>query len=78
MKAQEKHPKRYWEDEKWAFEHYAELVKKYPDKWVAVINKKVVSAGIDIQKIEKIARKKTGKTLFPVIFIESSSAIYEN
>lgn len=78
MKSDEKHPKRYWEDEKWANEHYGELVRKYPDKWVAVVNKKVVAAGESIRKIEEIARKKTGKKLFPVLFIEGSPAIYES
>lgn len=78
MKAQEKHPKRYWEDQNWAIEHYAELIKKYPDKWVAVVNKKVVAAGESIRKIREISKKKTGETLIPVLFIESSPAIYEN
>ena len=78
MKSDEKHPKRYWEDEEWANEHYGELVKKYPDRWVAVVNKKVVAAGLDIKKIKAIARKKTGERLIPVLFIEGSPAIYEN
>ena len=78
MKSDEKHPKRYWEDEKWANEHYGELIKKYPDRWVAVVNKKVVAAGLDIKKIKAIARKKTGERLIPVFFIEGSPAIYEN
>ena len=78
MKSDEKHPKRYWEDEKWANEHYGELIKKYPDRWIAVVNKKVVAAGLDIKKIKAIARKKTGERLIPVLFIEGSPAIYEN
>lgn len=78
MKEQEKHPKKYWEDERWANEHYGDLIKKYPDMWVAIVNKKVVAAGESIRKIEELARKKTRKLLFPIIFIEGSSAIYES
>lgn len=78
MLLQQQFPKRYWEDEKWAYSNYTELMKKYPDKWVAVVNKQVVAAGISIRKIKEIARKKTGEELIPVLFIESSPAIYEN
>lgn len=78
MKSQEKHPKRYWEDERWANEHYGTLVKKYPDTWVAVVNEEVVASGESIRKIEKIAKEKTGEKLFPVIFVEGASVIYES
>jgi hypothetical protein len=38
-------PKEVVEDYRWADQHHAELAKKYPEKWVAIINKKVVSSG---------------------------------
>ena len=76
MKSKETHLKRYWEDQNWAIEHYAELIKKYPDKWVAVVNKKVVATGESIRKIREISRKKTGEKRIPVLFIEGSPTRY--
>lgn len=36
----EKIPKRFQEDDKWAEEHYSDLMKKYSCEWIAVFNKK--------------------------------------
>ena len=38
-------PKQYWEDEKWLNKNGTKLSKKYPNMWIAVVNKKVVSYG---------------------------------
>ena len=38
-------PKEVVEDYRWADAHHAELAKKFPEKWVAIIGKKVVSHG---------------------------------
>ena len=46
-------PAEYWEDRDWAWEHYAELVKQYPDQWVAVCHKKVVAHSESIEDVEK-------------------------
>jgi len=32
-------PARFWEDERWLFEHMAELTEQYPDQWVVVYKK---------------------------------------
>lgn len=72
----EKIPKRFWEDDRWAEKHYSELQKKYKDKWVAVVNKKVVAVGDSIKKIREEARKKTGERHIPVLFVESGSPLY--
>jgi hypothetical protein len=34
-------PKEFWEDARWAEEHYSELQKQYRDKWVAIVDKKL-------------------------------------
>ena len=52
-------PKSYWQDQDWAFDHYPELVKRYGDRWVAVVNKRVVAASKSSVKAEKQARAKT-------------------
>ncbi len=66
----DKIPDEFWEDKDWAFDHYSEWMKKYPDQWIAVVDKKVVAFGEDIQEIKRIAREKTGKKHIAVIYIE--------
>ena len=68
--------KRYWQDNDWAYHHYSELQKKYLEKWVAIVNKKVVSSGLSPKKVMKIAKKKTGAKKFPVIYVESGANFY--
>jgi len=70
-------PKRFWEDEEWAEEHMAELQQKYSEKWVAVVNKKIVGVGEGAGLAREIAQKKTGiKEFIPVIFVESGQNLY--
>jgi hypothetical protein len=38
-------PARFREDERWLFEHVAELTEQYPDQWIAVYKKQVVGTG---------------------------------
>ena len=73
-----KETKEFWDDMNWAEEHYSELMQKYPDKWVAVVDKKIQAAGVSIKKIKEEAEKKThrDKDQIPVIFIECGSHIY--
>jgi hypothetical protein len=68
-------PKQFWEDKEWAFAHYSELVKKYPNMWIAVLNKKIISASPNLEEIEE-AKTKIGKKHIPVIFLEDGSHVY--
>jgi len=47
----------FWEDYKWALDHYGELREKYADMWVAIADKKVVAFGEDLtdEKEESIS-----------------------
>ena len=56
----EKIPKEFWEDAKWAEKHYSELVKKFPDEWVAVVNREVITSGKDLAKVKEEAKIKNG------------------
>lgn len=69
-------PKRFWEDSRWAHEHFGELQKKYLEKWVAIVNKKVAGVGEDGDIARRIARRKTGIKEIPVVFVESGQNIY--
>ena len=70
--------RKYFEDVKWGLNNYFNLMKRYPDKWVAVVNKKIVSSGESIEKVELEAEKKSGKDKrnIPVIFVERGAHIY--
>ena len=54
---------------------YTKLLEKYRDEWVAIVNKEVVAAGKDLGKVEKEAKRKTGRDP-AVMFVESGSHIY--
>ena len=71
-----KMPKEFWTDQEWGFKNHTQLLKRYRDKWIAIVNKKVVASGSDLAKVEKIAQKKTSKKYIPVMFVESGSHIY--
>jgi hypothetical protein len=69
-------PKDFWEDREWAYEHYQELAKKYPNKWVAIMKKKVVAVSDGSGKILEEARAKTKREYIPIIFIEGGINVY--
>ena len=70
-------PKRYWQDQRWAFDHYPELVKRYEDRWVAVVDRRIVAASKSSVKAEEQARAKTGRQLpIAVVFVETGRRIY--
>ena len=54
-------PKRYFEDDKWVRENLNELTQKYPDHWIAVLEKEVVIASKDLGEVERVARKKAAE-----------------
>jgi hypothetical protein len=69
-------PKEYWEDEKWADDNYTELVKKYPNMWITVVDKKVFAASSDPKEIISKTEFETGKKEFPIIFVEKGVHVY--
>jgi hypothetical protein len=70
--------KEFLEDMKWGEENYSELMRKYPEKWVAIVDKKIVGVGRSISEAEKEAYQKTGIEIkrIPVIFVERGANIY--
>ena len=69
-------PKEFWDDMDWTSQHYSELMQKYPNEWVAVVDGKIISHGKDLEKIIKEAKRKTGKEHIAVEFIECGGHIY--
>jgi hypothetical protein len=72
----EKIPKRFWEDAKWGRKHASYLLEKYPEMWVAIVNKKVVAAGKNIEKVRNTAQEETGVKHVLVRFVDGGSCIY--
>ena len=71
-----KMPKEFWDDDLWAEDHYSALVEKYPDQWVAVVDKKVISFGKDLGLVEEEARMKTGKKYISITYVECGHHVY--
>lgn len=71
-------PKEFFDDMAWAEKEYIKLQRKYPDMWVAVLNRKVISTGKNLKNVELEAEKKTKKdrSQIPVIFVECGSHVY--
>ena len=63
-------PRRYYEDQEWALAHYDRWMEAYPDQWIAVISRRVVAAGTDMEEVSTRAREKTGELHIPLLFIE--------
>jgi hypothetical protein len=68
----------FWDDMKWGEKNYPKLMRQYPEKWVAIVNKTVVGVGKSISEAEREAHKKTGIEIkrIPVIFVERGTNIY--
>jgi hypothetical protein len=46
------------EDSKWLAKNYAKLARRYPDKFVAVFNKRVVASHEDISQLMKMVERR--------------------
>ncbi len=69
-------PKYVVDDYRWADTHHNELAKKYPEKWVAVVNKKVVSHGSQADRVLAKAHRCTPRPDVALVFIESRLHFY--
>ncbi len=68
----------YWEDSRWANENFAEIVKKYPNQWVAIVDKRVVAAGKTIAEVEEACRIKSGRKDVPIYLAEKGIRVYNH
>lgn len=67
--------KEFWEDWEWELRNHIDLVKKYRNKWIAVVNKKVISAD-DIEKVRKLVIKAAQRKDIPYFFMEDGTHVY--
>jgi hypothetical protein len=70
-------PARFWEDERWLFEHVAELAHLYPEKWVAVYREQVAAVGRSRREARQAAVEKLGDVGPLVVYrLESKPYVY--
>jgi len=73
-------PARFWEDERWLFEHAAELTERYPDQWVVIYNRQVVGRGSGprglTEALEKARRVVGDEEPLVTFFLESKPYVY--
>lgn len=70
--------KQYNQDMNWAYSHYSDLAKKYPNMWVACVKRRIVAYGKNITKVLDSARQKVKSDQIPLIFVEKGIHIYAN
>ena len=77
MSRQEKKlPRGFWIDQKWIFTNYDKLARQYANKWIAVVNKRVVTSGNSISAVKRSTYEKTKRSPVPIMFIEKGINIY--
>lgn len=69
---------KFWVDDKWAHRNYQNLARKYPNKWVAILNKKVISFSESLAKVKKEAQEIAKGKDFPILFVEKGAHVYKN
>lgn len=65
----------FWEDKRWVYQNYAELTERYPDQWVAIVDKKVIAAG-DLEEVKEKATRKIKRGDIVFMFIEGARHVY--
>ena len=60
----------------WAFRHYHELAKKYPNQWVAFAHHRVLAAGRRLNRVLEEAHRQIDWPEIPHLFVESGVHFY--
>ncbi len=69
---------RYVRDVDWAYANYNALAAAHPNQWVAVVEGRVVAAGIDLGEVETEAARVAGRQDVAVIFVEGGIHVYDH
>jgi len=75
LKEEERLPNEFWEDQRWALEHCAELGEQYPDMWIAVLDKEIVAVGPNVSNSGAAARIKSAARPPVRLSVESNTRI---
>ena len=69
-------PRSFWDDDRWAHENYQTLLKKYSNKWVAIMNRGVICADEDLKIVKSFLRKKLQGRPVPLLHVDDASHVY--
>ena len=69
-------PKELQREYDWAFAHYHELAKRYPNQWVAFANLQVVAAGPNLRQVLDEAHHQLDWSHIPHLFVEAGIHVY--
>jgi len=68
---------RHWKGAyDWAFAHYPELAKRYPNQWVAFASDRVLAHGKSLMTVLSQARRKSRWQEIPHLFVEAGIHVY--
>jgi hypothetical protein len=59
----------------WFKQNYLELIQNYPNRWIAVLDQKVVASGNMKRQVESEAKVIAGDKEFSLYFIEPSDIL---
>ena len=79
MKRNGKTAQTHWQDERdWAYSEavYPTLVRRYPNRWVAIAHHRVIAAGRNVMKVVAEARRKVDWEEIPLVFVERGIHVY--
>lgn len=60
----------------WAFAHYPELAKRYPNEWIAFANQHVLAHGKALLPVLTHAKQKARQREIPHLFVERGIHVY--
>jgi len=69
-------PRTVLEDYHWADSHHIELARKYPEQWVAIVDKKVVSHGKRPDRVRARAHRYIKRPEIALHFVEGRIHLY--
>jgi hypothetical protein len=67
--------KEFWEDWEWEIRNHSSLLKKYKNRWIAVVNKKVIVAD-EMEEIRELAVRTGQRKDIPYFFMEDGTHVY--
>ena len=69
-------PPRIQPEYDWAFAHYHQLAKRYPNQWVAFANRRVLAAGLNLRRVLDQAHQQLDWPHIPHLFVEAGIHVY--
>lgn len=69
-------PQPLQRDYDWAFAHYAQLAKRYPNQWVAFANHRILAGGRNLARVLAKAHERLDWPHIPHLFVEAGVHLY--